>query len=88
MSKGSNVKGKTVLQLARSIAAGHRQAARDARSPHEQLALLVSQRPGESARERAKLTQLIKGAAQETVAQETVAQETVTPRRRSHRGHR
>ncbi len=55
MSKNSGVTGKTVWQLVRQTAAAARIAARATRTNEEQLALL-DQRPGNSARERARLT--------------------------------
>lgn len=55
MSKNSGVAGKTVPQLQRVQPAKDRQAARDARSADEQLALL-DQRPGQSAKERRRLS--------------------------------
>lgn len=54
MSKNSGVSGKTVPQVIRYAAAVDRQEARDARSTEQQLALL-DERPGNSARERARL---------------------------------
>lgn len=58
MSKRSGVKGKTVMQLARSQGAVKRQAQRDQRTPDCQLEML-DVRPGESCRERARLTPLV-----------------------------
>lgn len=55
MSKNSGVQGKTVPQLARSIAAGNRRERRDLRTDADQLGLL-DERPGKSARERKRLT--------------------------------
>lgn len=55
MSEKSLIKGKTPWQAARAENAQKRQAMRDDRSPQEQLALL-DDRPGESKRERARLT--------------------------------
>lgn len=54
MSKNSGVSGKTVPQVIRYAAAVDRQEVRDARSTEQQLALL-DERPGNSARERARL---------------------------------
>jgi hypothetical protein len=55
VSRGSGVPGKTMLQLARSLAGAKRQAARDARTIEEQLTLLDT-RPGKSVAEHARLT--------------------------------
>ncbi len=55
MTKNSGVPRKTVLQLARSIAAKTRQEARTERSSDEQLTLLAA-RPGHSRKERQRLT--------------------------------
>jgi hypothetical protein len=55
VSKGSGVTGKTLYQLARAQAAARREADRAERTPDQQLALLDT-RPGNSARERARLT--------------------------------
>ena len=54
MSKGSGVAGKTIPQLHRAEAAAQRKAERDSRSTEEQLKLLDT-RPGNSAKERARL---------------------------------
>lgn len=58
MTFKSGVTGKTVPQLQRVQPALDRQAERDARTTREQLALL-DQRPGNSAKERARLTALL-----------------------------
>lgn len=55
MSKQSGVIGKTPWQVARSERAIVRQEDRKARTAQEQLALLDG-RPGESRRERARLS--------------------------------
>lgn len=55
MSMKSGFPGKTVVQLQRVEPAQKRQVLRDARSNAEQLAEL-DQRPGQSARERARLS--------------------------------
>lgn len=57
MTKKSGVNGKTVPQLARSLAAAKRQEQRDLRSSGEQLGLLDA-RPGEALRERKRLNAL------------------------------
>ncbi len=54
MSKNSGVNGKTVNQVIRYAAAVDRQAIRDSRTDAEQIAVL-DERPGASARERARL---------------------------------
>lgn len=54
MTEKSGVTGKTVIQLARTISAKDREAARAQRSSEEQLALLDT-RPGKSQKERARL---------------------------------
>jgi hypothetical protein len=54
VSKNSGVTGKTVEQLRRSKAAAIRQQERDAVSTEDQLKAL-DVRPGNSARERARL---------------------------------
>lgn len=56
MSKNSGVPGKTVPQLARSIAAEKRRELREQRSPKEQLALLDA-RPGAARRERSRINE-------------------------------
>ena len=57
MSKNSGVSGKTVPQLARSIAAAKRRDDRAARSTGDQLDLL-QRRPGLSQREARRLVAL------------------------------
>lgn len=54
MSKNSGVLGKTVWQLVRLTAATARAAARATRTNEQQIAIL-DQRPGNAARERARL---------------------------------
>ncbi|MDH6199240.1 small-conductance mechanosensitive channel [Mycobacterium frederiksbergense] len=54
MSKNSGVPGKTVPQAIRAEAARNRQLDRALRTAEQQIALL-DQRPGQSARERARL---------------------------------
>lgn len=56
MTKNSGVQGKTVLQLARSVAAAKRKEKREQRTAWVQSELLY-QRPGNSARERTRLQQ-------------------------------
>lgn len=51
---GSGVPGKTPFAVARALSAAQRQAAREQRSPEEQLALLDG-RPGNSRAERTRL---------------------------------
>lgn len=58
MSKNSPTQGKTPEQAFRAESAALRRAAREQRSPAEQIALL-DDRPGESRRERARLTKLL-----------------------------
>jgi hypothetical protein len=55
MSKTTGIKGKTVPQLIRAQAAEVRARERATRTAEQQLALL-DQRPGNSARERSRLT--------------------------------
>lgn len=55
MTHHSGVTGKTVPGLRRALDAAKRQAAYEARSPEQQLAIL-DYRPGASARERARIT--------------------------------
>lgn len=54
MSKNSGIPGKTVPQARRAEGARNRQLDRALRTTEQQLALL-DQRPGRSARERARL---------------------------------
>lgn len=54
MSKNSGVSGKTVPQMIRYAKAVDRQELRNERTAQQQLALL-DERPGNSARERARL---------------------------------
>lgn len=54
MSKNSGVSGKTVPQVIRYANAVDRQELRNERTTQQQLALL-DERPGNSARERARL---------------------------------
>lgn len=56
MSEHSRMPGKTPHQEARAIGAQRRREHRDVRTTEEQLALL-DQRPGESKRERKRLSQ-------------------------------
>jgi hypothetical protein len=55
MSKNSGVTGKTVPQVIRAQLAAERVLKRAERTPEQQLALLDT-RPGNSARERARLS--------------------------------
>lgn len=55
MSEHSSMSGKTPHQEARSIGAARRKELHDARTAEEQLAL-INERPGESRRERARLS--------------------------------
>lgn len=55
MSKNSGVTGKTVPQLARLIGAQARMVARAGRTTEQQLAVIEG-RPGQSRRERRRLT--------------------------------